>query len=504
MAYVPINVTAYTAAYSGAISGMATSGWLVDSVSADYTPVTEIAGAFAQAFDAVWDDANPLNNLEIQAISQITSENFGHRSPGPQSAALFFDPGNWTQTAAACAALVLQSDAYFAGQGINPGTPGGGGSDVAPFKGMFYVNPTFAGTQLGSQSNPFVTVAAAFAAAVALGLTEGIIYTTDITENVVFPLAGNWELAGIHDLYYPSYVTINGTVDLSCNANRNISLTDLQINGLVSGTAPVGMGAIVRVTGCALEAGLNVDGAGNRPWYIIFVGNAPNGGAGGFGGYVEGGLLSVKGRLFASDYSFFSNIAVFSGLDAVISMQNCNVSGMAITATAGSAGANCAMIFADTNINATTLTFAGPGLNVLSVDAASARNGFQSGYTAVGAFATTLANAKRTALVNNVAATALGFKSPNAQMRVNGTMTLVTPGTAGNAVLNISYTDSLGVARTKPITTPLNIAGVAGDEVQGTLVFAQNGTAQFNYSVTGIVTPGPLSYNLCVSIEPAS
>ena len=40
---------------------------------------------------------------------------------------IFQTVANWDGPARACIALVLESDAYFAGQGINPGTGGGGG-----------------------------------------------------------------------------------------------------------------------------------------------------------------------------------------------------------------------------------------------------------------------------------------------------------------------------------------------------------------------------------------
>ncbi len=102
-----------------------------------------------------------------------------------------------------------------------------------------------------------------------------------------------------------------------------------------------------------------------------------------------------------------------------------------------------------------------------------------------------------------MSATTLGFKNPLPQLRANATLTLVTPGTVGLAILNIIYTDSLGVSRTKAVTPTLNIAGAAGDEAQGSFLFTQDGSTQFQYSVTGITTPGALSYNLCVSLEPA-
>lgn len=127
MSYVPINVPAFVAAYSGAIAGMAVSGWISDPSSADYTQVTAIAGAFAQAFDTVWNSAAALNNLESAAIVSISTQEFANRGPGPQALPKFVLASNWAVPAAACAALVLQSDAYFAGQGISPGTGGGSG-----------------------------------------------------------------------------------------------------------------------------------------------------------------------------------------------------------------------------------------------------------------------------------------------------------------------------------------------------------------------------------------
>ena len=49
----PINVGVYVAAYSGAIAGMTTSGWITDDHPSDYALATAIAGAYAQEFDAV-------------------------------------------------------------------------------------------------------------------------------------------------------------------------------------------------------------------------------------------------------------------------------------------------------------------------------------------------------------------------------------------------------------------------------------------------------------------
>jgi hypothetical protein len=157
MSYAPTNIGAFVSAYSGAISGMTTSGWLVDPVQADYALVTQIAGAFAQAFDTVWANATPLNNLEVEAISQIVSESFAHRSPGPQAEPRFVLPSNWAVSAAACAALVLQCDAYFAGQGIDPGTPGGSGGTTVKVTSAD-TTPNFLASKLQAGSGVTFTV----------------------------------------------------------------------------------------------------------------------------------------------------------------------------------------------------------------------------------------------------------------------------------------------------------------------------------------------------------
>lgn len=134
MAYVPINTQAYVSAYAGAIAGMAVSGWIVNPASSHYAQVANIAGAFSEAFDQAWNNATELNNLEVRAILAICQSEFNGRGPGSLDNPNFILRSNWTIPAIACAALVLEGDAYLASQGINPGTPGGGGSSpVASF-----------------------------------------------------------------------------------------------------------------------------------------------------------------------------------------------------------------------------------------------------------------------------------------------------------------------------------------------------------------------------------
>ena len=124
MTYSPINTKVFTAAYAGAIAGMAVSGWITDPTSADYSNATIIAGAFAQSFDTIWNDSAALNSLELAAITAIVQTDFNGRGPGPFNSPTYQSPSNWNSAAAACIALVLECDIYFAGQGITPPSPG--------------------------------------------------------------------------------------------------------------------------------------------------------------------------------------------------------------------------------------------------------------------------------------------------------------------------------------------------------------------------------------------
>jgi len=120
MPYVPINTDAYTAAYAGAVAGMAVGSWITSASIANYDLVTKIAGAFAEEFDIVWNNAVTLNGLEFKAITSVCQNEFMNRQPGALANPDFQVPATWFIPASACAALVLQSDAYFASEGIIP------------------------------------------------------------------------------------------------------------------------------------------------------------------------------------------------------------------------------------------------------------------------------------------------------------------------------------------------------------------------------------------------
>ena len=121
MAYTPINIGAFVAAYSGAISGMAVTGWVTDANAADYTTVVAIAGAYAQAFDLAWNNSVDLTWLEDKSITTLSEQVFQVRGPGPLANPVFQQASNWSVPAAAVVAIVTAGDSYFSGSVVPSG-----------------------------------------------------------------------------------------------------------------------------------------------------------------------------------------------------------------------------------------------------------------------------------------------------------------------------------------------------------------------------------------------
>ncbi len=397
---------------------------------------------------------------------------------------------------------------------------------VRAFVGNYYVDPDFSGIQTGSQSNPFTTIAAAFAFGSASGVTNGTIVLAprNIVENVTFPTVGSWDLVGVVSPGGAAATVITGNVNLSVTAAASRTLRDIQIIGNVTGNSSGGLQRLafesVVVSGTTT---LTISGAGSVR--LGTLGGIPVQSAGSNGSYTFFiGAVSVQGIVYSYTAAFqdtlaCSGICVFSNTsfggaitttahvasDNQLVFESCLAANITINISQSVSGRLALVNGIDTNFDNATFHFTGAGINIFNLDAYSAQTFIQHGATVTGTVVGGVGTMRRqrlTAQVDNLGAGLLALRCPIPQMRVNGTLTLVTPGTSGSAVLNIGYTDSLGVARTKPVTPALNIAGSAGDEAQGSLLFTQDGSAGFFYSVTGIVTPGALSYNLGIGIEP--
>jgi hypothetical protein len=126
MAYVPVNLQMFCAAYAGALAGMGASDRVpTDNLPADYAGLASVAGAFAQSFDTEW-ALSPTTSLDLQCAQELCEVAWQDRAP--QAVPPNLTPANWTSLTQALIAMIKAGDAYFAGLGIVP-PPVGGGCD---------------------------------------------------------------------------------------------------------------------------------------------------------------------------------------------------------------------------------------------------------------------------------------------------------------------------------------------------------------------------------------
>ena len=128
--YSPTNSVMFTAAYAGAISGMLLSGRGVAGPNTN--AIARVAGAFAEAFDAAWDDASTPTQLEVQNAQSQTEAAFQDRQPSY----LLTTAADWAPLAGDIAFAVTVSDEYFSSIGVSsPSWPTGGGGGVTAVTG---------------------------------------------------------------------------------------------------------------------------------------------------------------------------------------------------------------------------------------------------------------------------------------------------------------------------------------------------------------------------------
>jgi hypothetical protein len=364
------------------------------------------------------------------------------------------------------------------------------------FRGTFYVDPaSTAQPRTGAQDYPFASIAAAFAAAAAAGIVSGEVILapgTTTVEDVVFPVAGTWELKSDVQWGY-AIATVQGNIDVTCTSVARRALTNLAVTGNVTGNGAAGA-TRMRFTNCGVSGNVALTGV----WTTAFVGGSPTGNNG-LGGFV-GGTCSTPAVTVHSFY-YFVGAVTFAG--ALHSWGSYYTGDFFSTGGAGNYARFYGTYFFKVGI---TFTASSGTLAVLP-DGESTTILLQNGFL-VSANVTVQSingqNAIRPTQSNNVASTALAGRFPEGLMVCEATLTLLVAGTAGAATLNVIYTDLAGNLQTKPVTTALAVAGAPGDEVRGTFPFSQNGATPVAYSVTGITTPGALSYKVGVAVRQAS
>lgn len=374
----------------------------------------------------------------------------------------------------------------------------------APCKGFYYVDPTFTGQQTGSQSNPFTSIALAFAGAAAAGFTRGIIYLapgSNTVENVVFP-AGDWEIAS--PLVMGLFVTtITGNVTADSAASSRRTLTNVNVTGNLSGNSSAGSSRIslsgVQIGG---TTALTVGGAGTQ--ILVTRGDIDGAASGNLISTVSFiGTVSLAGKFFGSNAIFFGALTL--SVAATHSFTACDMP-PAVTATA------TVQLFmngcSNTSGGPIAYTASGGGSILLRPDFPTLSEMQRVGLTLTGAVTiqSLIGRSSVGLLTGNVGPNLLASPIPPGLQVCEACLTLVANGgtAVGLAVLNVIYTDATGTVVTEPVTTALNVAGALGSKARGSLPFSQNGAGNVSFSVTGVTTATGLSYECDVAVRQAS
>jgi hypothetical protein len=258
--YSPINLTIYTAAYSGVISGLSASGRiLLDTDDDDYAAFTTIAGTFAESLDIAWaagPATNPPNTLQVFEIEKTCKGVWESRSPELNTATL--DTSSFAETCNAIVALVEASSSYFASQGITPAAwPSGSGSGS--------VTVVTAGTGISITGTP--TVDPQVNNTGVLGITAGLNCTvTGTAQNPIINSTGGG--SGVAAVDAGTGITVTGSPSVpvvnNAGVTSNIAGTGIGVSGATgavtitnNGVLSVSGGTNVTVTGTAANPIVN-------------------------------------------------------------------------------------------------------------------------------------------------------------------------------------------------------------------------------------------------------
>jgi len=203
------------------------------------------------------------------------------------------------------------------------------------------------------------------------------------------------------------------------------------------------------------------------------------------------GAVSVAGKIDAVNYNFSSTIS-----DAP-ETQWSQFWGCHFTAPGFTLGgtANTRLRLFQCNFD-TAVTFTGTVQRAVEFDSETAAQILGFGGTAAGAAPPTTRtyknqNSSITTITNNVGGVTV-CQTPLAGMyRLDASLVLLAQGTSGLPVVNVLYTDLTGSAKSKTITTAINIAtDPVGTEQTGSFVFQPKAGTLIQFQIAGIVTPG--------------
>jgi hypothetical protein len=386
------------------------------------------------------------------------------------------------------------------------GATGAPGSS-APFRATYYVDPTFGGVELGSQSSPFTTVAAAFAAGTALGIVDGIVFVPPgpMSEDIVFPPSGSWELSSTVQ-GQTQRTQLTGTVTLDSTAQAFHSISNIVLLGNVTGDKANANTNRLFFRNVEINTNLTLTSSGTGNWLVYFDGTipVPSNATGLLAGIF--GTCSIAGSLFASGCNLENVITVSSDSAFRNVFFNNNQHGT-LVATTGAGLVNLTFTGCAQKNPATITATTGSVVAVFDsfswAAACSTGLGLIAGTACT--FKTLASNqSSSTTDTNNRASTALGGRSPDGLYEIVYDATLLGNGggASGLLQLNAIYTDMTGTLVTVPVGTPLNVAAAVGSKSSGSLPFHHSGAAApIAFSTTGVTAPGAMSVALTVTLR---
>ncbi len=391
-----------------------------------------------------------------------------------------------------------------------------------PFKGTYYVDPAFAGTQTGSASNPFTTIAAAFAAMVALALVGGVVRIppwVTVTEDVVFPdTGGNYEIESDTGFDSSSVgARLNGTVTATSTSATfsSFRFSNILLTGNIVGNASNGAAELifrsVRQVGTTT---LTVSGTG--VWVSGHKGDGPP--ASSKIGGSNTGLVNVACPILADAWVFVAGVSdggtTAFNPPAGSQFHDCqfgDLTGGAVPIGLNGVAGNATRFLSCFFNGPVTFTVLNVNHTIL-MDEASYASLLAQGVTFAGAGAATAkiqvlgasASDVRT-LAGNLGSTNLGARAAPGLYEFLFDDTLLAAGTLGTAQHNVIYTDMTGALVTAPVGGGLLITAAVGTKAAGALQFQHNGAAApIAHSVTGVTTAGALSIASACSVRKVS
>lgn len=124
MSYNPISPDLFVAAYAGAMAGMGASNRIpINADAAKHVGLSNIAGAWAQEFDTLFNNAT-ADGLQTKLAQELSEAVWAQRSPNLAILPTSTIPATYSSTVSILLAVIQAAENYYSAQGITPPTAG--------------------------------------------------------------------------------------------------------------------------------------------------------------------------------------------------------------------------------------------------------------------------------------------------------------------------------------------------------------------------------------------